>query len=216
MNLDTARSQMVEQQVRSWDVLDPRVLSVLGEVPRENFVPERYRRLAFADTAIPLGHGQVMMAPKVEGRVLQALDLRADDTILEIGTGSGFLTACLARLGGSLTSLEIHEPLSARAAQRLDTADVRGVTLEVADASMLEERARYDAIAVTPSLPVYDPRFEQALRVGGRLFVVVGAAPVMEARLVTRIASAEWTVESLFETVVPPMVNAVQADTFEW
>jgi len=215
-NVESARRQMIDQQVRAWDVLDDRVLGILAEVPRERFVPEAYRDVAFADTAIPLGHGQSMLAPKVEGRILQALALGRSDEVLEIGTGSGFFAACLARLSRHVRTLEIFPGLSQDASRALSALSVTNVTVETADASRLDESGLYDAIALTASLPVYDPRFERALRPGGRLFVVVGRAPVMEARLVTRVADDQWVSEALFETVIPPMINALQPDAFRF
>ena len=148
MNVDAARTKMVEQQVRAWAVLDPGVLDVLARVPRERFVPPRYRDLAFADTPIPLGHGQVMMAPNVEGRVLQALAIGPADEVLEIGTGSGFFTACLATLGGAVTSVDIFPEFVEQAKQRLTEVGLANVELQVRDASRLDEDSRYDVVAV--------------------------------------------------------------------
>jgi protein-L-isoaspartate(D-aspartate) O-methyltransferase len=215
-DVESARRQMIEQQVRAWDVLDGRVLDVLSRVPREHFVPDAYREVAFADTAIPLPHGQCMLPPKVDGRLLQALDLGRDDEVLEVGTGSGFLTACLARQARHVRTLEIFPDLSQAAVRALQALSVTNITAEVADATTLEGSGLYDAIALTASLPAYDPRFERALRPGGRLFVVVGTAPVMEARLVTRVGEDQWVSEALFETVIPPMVNAVGSDPFRF
>ncbi len=215
-DVESARRQMIDQQVRAWDVLDDRVLGVLAEVPRERFVPEAYRDVAFADTPIPLGHGQCMLPPKVEGRILQALAPGRSDEVLEIGTGSGFFAACLARLSRHVRTLEIDPDLSRDASRVLSDFPVTNVTVENADASKLDESGLYDAIALTASLPVYDPRFERALRPGGRLFVVVGRAPVMEARLVTRVGDDQWVSEALFETVIPPMINALQPEAFRF
>lgn len=214
MNIEMARQQMIEQQIRAWAVLDTRVLEVLGEVRRELFVPPSYRELAFADTAIPLGHGQSMLPPKVEGRILQALGIEAGDETLEIGTGCGFFAACLARLSGSVRSLEIIPELSAQAGENLRAAGVGGVAVETVDAMTLADRDRYDIIAVTGSLPLYDERFQRALKIGGRLFVIIGQAPVMEALLVRRVSADRWVRESLFETVVPPLLNAPQPPRF--
>jgi protein-L-isoaspartate(D-aspartate) O-methyltransferase len=208
LQIETARRQMVEQQVRAWEVLDERVLGVIAQVRRELFVPAAYRDLAFADAPIPLGHGQSMLPPNVDGRILQALALRPGETVLDVGTGSGFLAACLARLAGEVRSLEIVPELAAFARENLRASGVGGVGVEVLDAMTLAETNRYDAIAVSASLPVYDARFERALKVGGRLFVVLGEAPVMEASLIRRVSDTEWLRESLFETVVAPLVNA--------
>jgi len=215
-DLESARRQMIDQQVRAWDVLDDRVLEVLAEVPREHFVPDAYREVAFADTTIPLPHGQCMLPPKVDGRILQALGLGRGDEVLEVGTGSGFLTACLARQARHVRTLEIFPELSRAAVRALQALSVTNVTAGTADATKLDESGLYDAIALTASLPVYDPRFERALRPGGRLFVVVGTAPVMEARLVTRAGEDQWVSEALFETVIPPMVNATGPDAFRF
>ncbi len=206
---EKARRNMVEQQVRPWEVLDQRVLDVLGELPREHFVPERYRRLAYADLNIPLGHEQVMMTPKVEARMLQALDVRPGERVLEVGTGSGYVTACLARLGGRVHSVEIFEDLRQRAGERLAALGIGDVVLETGDAARGWERhAPYDVIAVTGSLPEMEPAFQEQLAVGGRLFVIVGEPPVMEARLYTRVADDAWSCEDLFETAIPPLLNA--------
>jgi protein-L-isoaspartate(D-aspartate) O-methyltransferase len=213
-NLEAARRQMIEQQVRAWEVLDDHVLQVLASVPRERFVPEAYSDVAFADTEIPLAHGQCMLAPKVEGRVLQALALDREDEVLEVGTGSGFFAACLARLAAHVHSLEIFPDLAQGASRTLKSLSVTNVTVETADATILDESGLYDAIVLTASLPVYDPRFQRALRRGGRLFAVVGTAPVMEARLVTRASDDQWVTEALFETVIPPLINAAVPDAF--
>jgi protein-L-isoaspartate(D-aspartate) O-methyltransferase len=212
--LDAARRQMIDQQVRAWEVLDDRVLAALAGVRREDFVPEGYREVAFADTAIPLAHGQHMLPPKVEGRILQALALQPDDEVLEIGTGSGFFAACLARLVRRVRSIEIYPDLAQGAVRALAAATVTNVTVETGDALQIGDSDRYDAIAVTGSLPVYDDRFERALKIGGRLFVVVGQAPVMEARLITRTGQDDWAADTLFETVIDPLINATQPPGF--
>ena len=214
--LETARRQMVGQQVRTWDVLDARVLETLSAVPRERFVPEAYRGVAFADTAIPIGHGQFMLKPAIEGRILQALAPARGEQALEIGTGTGFFAACLAHLTGAVESIEIHRDLAANAAQAIDAVGIRRVPIETADALAREYEPRYPVIAVTGSLPVYDRRFERALTVGGRLFIVVGSAPVMEARLVTRTGEHSWLTESLFETCIEPLLHAIAAPRFQF
>lgn len=214
LDVDTARRQMIEQQVRAWEVLDLKVLEAMERVPREQFTPPAYRDLAFADMSVPLGHGQHMLAPKVEGRILQALELRADDTVLEIGTGSGYFAACLGALARSVRSLEIHADLATSARANLDRNNAHNVTVEVADAFGCTDPVRYDAVVLTGSLPVYDPRFEEWLAVGGRLFVVVGQGPVMEAQCITLAAPGEWLRESLFETVMDPLVHAAEPPKF--
>jgi len=214
MNIDFARRQMIDQQVRAWTVLDPAVLDALSLVPREEFVPGAYQSLAFADTEIPLGHGEFMMTPTVEGRVLQALDLRANDHVLEIGTGSGFLTACLAKLAGTVTSVDIHGDFVRDAARKLAGARIDNVELQTMDATLELPGNRYDAIAVTGSIETFDSRFVDALRPGGRLFVVVGSPPVMDARLVRRTGDTDWNSESLFETSLGPLVHGTLPPQF--
>jgi protein-L-isoaspartate(D-aspartate) O-methyltransferase len=213
--LEQARFNMIEQQIRPWDVLDQRVLDTMKMIPREDFVPEPYRSLAFADTNIPLGHNQVMMAPNVEGRLLQALAIQPEDTILEIGTGSGYLTACLARLGRHVTSIDIEPEFTAQAQTRLAAQGISNVTLETADAAGGMERGKsFDVIAVTGSLPVLQQQFHDNLNTGGRLFVICGQLPIMEALLITRVDASSWTRESLFETTIPPLLHAEVAQSF--
>jgi protein-L-isoaspartate(D-aspartate) O-methyltransferase len=214
INVESARQQMVEQQVRAWEVLDTRVLTAMTDVRRELFVPEGFRDLAFADTSIPIGYGEHMLPPKIEGRILQSLALTPQDEVLEVGTGTGFLAACLAHLAGRVRSLEIHGDLAGRALANLKLAAFNDVQVEVCDAMTLADEACWDAIALTGSLPVYDERFQRALRIGGRLFVVVGAAPVMEAWKIARVGEREWVRESLFETVIDPLVNAPRPPSF--
>jgi protein-L-isoaspartate(D-aspartate) O-methyltransferase len=214
MDTLAARQQMVDQQIRTWEVLDPRVLDALSAVPREAFVPPEYRELAFADAPIPIGFGQIMLAPKLQGRILQALGVNAADSVLEVGSGSGYLSACLGLLGRSTHSIDIHPGLIALSEANLRAIPNVEVQFEVRDAFSAAALGEFDAIAVTGSLPVYDTRFEQALRVGGRLFAVVGAAPVMDAILVRRVDGNEWIRESLFETVIEPLINATAAQRF--
>jgi protein-L-isoaspartate(D-aspartate) O-methyltransferase len=209
-----ARQQMVDQQIRTWEVLDPRVLDVFSMVPREAFVPPQYRELAFADAAIPIGMGQSMLAPKIQGRILQALGVAPADSVLEVGSGTGYLAACLSLLGATTRSLDIHAELTALARSNLRAVPEARVDFETRDAFAAAPLGEFDAIALTGSLPVYDSRFERALRVGGRLFAFVGEAPVMDAILVRRVDNAEWIRESLFETVVEPLINATAAQSF--
>jgi protein-L-isoaspartate(D-aspartate) O-methyltransferase len=214
MDTLAARRQMVDQQIRTWEVLDPRVLDAMSEVPREAFVPAEYRQLAFADAPIPVGFGQSMLAPKVQGRILQALGINAEDSVLEIGSGSGYLSAALALLGAATHSIDIHPGLIALARENLRAVPEAQVTFEVRDAFDAAPLGEFDVIAVTGSLPVYDSRFERSLKIGGRLFAVIGAAPVMDAVLVRRVDSNEWIRESLFETVIEPLINATAAQKF--
>jgi protein-L-isoaspartate(D-aspartate) O-methyltransferase len=208
IDVQSARRQMIEQQVRAWDVLDLRVLDAMGRVPREAFVPMVYRDLAFADMNVPLGEGQSMLAPNVEGRILQALAVTPADRVLEVGTGSGYFAACLGQLARSVHSVEVRPALARAALENLARNGSHNVTVEVLDAMTLDVDGEYDVIALTGSLPVYDARFERALKIGGRLFAVVGTRPVMEARRVARAGHGEWTTESLFETVMDPLLHA--------
>jgi protein-L-isoaspartate(D-aspartate) O-methyltransferase len=214
MDTLAARLQMVDQQIRTWEVLDPRVLDALSAVPREAFVPPEYRELAFADAPIPIGFGQSMLSPKLQGRILQALGVSATDNVLEVGSGTGYLSACLSLLGCSTHSIDIHAGLVDLAQANLRALPSARVQFKIRDAFDAAPLGEYDAVAVTGSLPIYDPRFERSLRVGGRLFAIVGAAPVMDAILVRRVDSNEWIRESLFETVVAPLINATAAQRF--
>ena len=209
LNLTQARFNMIEQQIRPWDVLDPRVLQLLAALPRDQFVPQAYASLAYADINIPLGHGECMMAPRMEGRLLQALDIRPSDRILEIGTGSGFFTALLASAGRHVYSVEIYSDLVQAAKKKLDQHNISNVTLETGDAAQgWGQHAPYDVIAITGSLPQLPETFLSHLTPGGRLFAIIGTAPVMEAVLMTRTVDNGCVRECLFETDMPPLVNA--------
>ncbi|MGH8200662.1 MAG: protein-L-isoaspartate O-methyltransferase family protein [Steroidobacteraceae bacterium] len=209
-----AREQMIEQQVRAWDVIDARVLEILRQVPREAFVPSQHRFLAFADVEIPLSCGQHMLRPSVVGRLLQALALTGGEQVLEVGTGSGFVTACLRTAAASVRSLEIFPELAELARANVSSLGLRDVEIVAQDATQLDSDGRYDAIAITASLPVPEERFQRQLAVGGRLFVVVGVPPVMEARLIRRVTEDAWGTESLFETVIDPLVHATRPQGF--
>ena len=213
-----AREQMIEQQVRAWDVLDGRVLGIFRKVPREQFVPAEHRYLAYADFEVPLPKGQHMLRPSVAGRLLQALELTGTERVLEIGAGSGFLTACLAASSAHVESIEIVPELAELAKSNLATLSIGNTRIVTADALGVPagDRQRYHAIAVTGSLPVPDERFQRQLEIGGRLFIIVGEAPVMTARLVRRTAEDAWTSESLFETVVDPLINARRPAEFSF
>ena len=202
----SVRNRMVQSQLRCWNVLDEKVLAVLRDLPRETFVPQQFRSVAYADLALPLPGGQEMMTPSMEGRILQALDLSPEDRVLEIGTGSGWLTACLAQMAGQVTSLEISPELHASASARLAGRD--NVAAVCADAFDWRPEANFDAIVLTGSLPRYDGRFEAWLNPGGRLFCIVGQAPAMEALLIR--PGEPRTEESLFETVAAALANAPQ------
>ncbi len=216
MNIELAREKMIEQQVRAWAVLEADVLNVLRKIPREEFVPRDYAPLAFADTEIPIGYGETMMTPTVEGRVLQSLNLDGAEHVLEIGTGTGFLSACLATLGHHVTSIDIHDDFLKRAAENLADAGIDNVNLKAMDAMEELPAGKFDAIAVTGSVETFDTRFVDALRVGGRLFIIVGSGPVMDARLVTRTGESDWDSLSLFETHLQPLVNGRQLTQFRF
>lgn len=204
--MEAARRQMIDQQVRAGEVLDTRVLETFAAVPRERFVPEAYRAVAFADAPIPIGHGQSMLPPVLEGRILQALAPARGERTLEVGTGSGYFAACLAYLAGTVDSLEIHADLAAGASRALGELGIAGVTVETADALARHYEPAYEVVAVTGSLPSPDARLERALAVGGRLFAVIGTGAVMEACLVTRTGEESWLREPLFETSVAPLL----------
>ena len=214
MQAAEVREQMIEQQVRAWDVLDTRVLEVLRRVPRELFVAEAQRYRAYADVEVPLARGQHMLRPSVAGRLLQAVLPLQAERVLEVGAGSGFVTACLRAMASKVRSLEVFPDLAETAYRNLATLGMRDVEVVEADALQGDGGSRYDVIAVTASLPLYDGRFEEMLTVGGRLFVVVGEPPVMEARLVQRTGESAFATQSLFETVIDPLVNAARPPRF--
>jgi protein-L-isoaspartate(D-aspartate) O-methyltransferase len=217
MNLEQARFNMVEQQIRTWEVLDQAVLDLLYAVPREEFVPAAYRKLAFVDMEIPLGEGEAMMAPKMEARVVQELALRKTDRVLEVGTGSGYLTALLARCAAHVFSLEIRPALAAFGRDNLERHGADNVTLEIADGARGDpKRAPYDAIVLTGSTPVLPAALREQLAPGGRLFAVVGELPVMVARLFTCSAPGAYGTEALFDTVLAPLVNAQHPPRFKF
>jgi protein-L-isoaspartate(D-aspartate) O-methyltransferase len=208
-NADVARQNMIENQVRPWEVLDPRVLDVLSAVRREDFAPARYRDLAFADMALPIGHGETMMKPTVEGRLLQAIALTSEDRVLEIGTGSGFMTACLARLAGSVVSIELHEDLADAARARLAAAGANNVRVEVADAVRgFDTNERFDAVVVTGAVYALPEKFRKWVAPRGRLFAIIGESPAMQAMLCTRADDSHWRGESLFETDLRYLTHA--------
>ena len=215
VNIAQARFNMIEQQIRPWEVLDPRVLEVLAVVPREDFVAEAQRELAFADLELPLGHGETMLAPKMAGRILQAVGVRAGDKVLEVGTGSGFLTACLAKFGARVVSVEREEEFTATAKARLEAHGLGDVALETGDATLgWPAAAPYDVIVLTGSLPELPQPLLDQLKIGGRLFAVVGRGPVMEALLVTRVGEQGYSRRSLFDTVLPPLTQAAPGNRF--
>jgi protein-L-isoaspartate(D-aspartate) O-methyltransferase len=209
MDIESARFNMIEQQVRPWEVLDPRVLETLGAIRREDFAPPRYRKLAFSDMSLPLEHGQVMMKPVVEGRMLQALDIQPDSDVLEIGTGSGFITACLAELGREVLSIDIFDDMVERAGERIRQLGLNNVRLQVADVmGDFDPGRRFDAVAVTGAVAAIPQRFLDWVRPGGRLFVIDGASPAMQAWRLILGGDGHWQRESLFETDLPYLIHA--------
>jgi protein-L-isoaspartate(D-aspartate) O-methyltransferase len=215
MNLEQARFNMVEQQIRTWEVLDQQVLDLLFRVHREDYVPQQYRALAFADMEIPIGHGEKMLAPRMEARMLQELALRPGDKILEVGTGSGYMTALLASLGSHVYSVDLVPEFTRTAAARLTAHGVANVTLDTGDAARGWDRyGPYDAIALTGSVPVLPDAFLKSLLPGGRLIAVVGEPPVMEAQLVTCVTHGAYNTTRLFETCIAPLRNALQPERF--
>ncbi len=215
MDIEQARFNMIEQQIRTWEVLDQEVLDLLFVIKRERFVPEKWRALAFADMEIPLGLGQTMWPPKLEARCIQELGLKKTDTVLEVGTGSGYLCALLAARSQHVYSVEIYPEFSKQAARTLKTEGVTNITLDTGDASRgWNKHAPYDVIVLTGSVPLLIEVYQQALKPEGRLFVIVGDPPVMEAKLITCVAPGEYSSVDLFETSVAPLVNAPQPERF--
>ena len=216
-NVELARLNMIEQQIRPCDVLEGRILELLKHVRREHFVPADKRKLAFVDMEIPLGYDASMWCPKLEARAVQELQLESGDKVLEVGTGSGYLTALLATLAGQVTSVEIVPELSAMAKQNLSACHLSNITLETGDASHgWSYGASYDAIVLTGSTPVLPEAFQNSLNIGGRLFAIVGDAPVMEAKLITRVAPDTFETVNIMEVCVAPLQNAEQSKHFSF
>lgn len=215
MNTDSAREQMINQQLRTWDVLSDRVLGIVRNTPREQFVLPEYADLAFADFEVPIGLGQHMLTPKLEGRLLQALALQSGDNVLQIGTGSGFVCACLAGLAARVTSYEQHAALATAAEDRLKVAGrIGNVDLHAETFSEETPGAEYDAIAVCGSVSEVNATLKNRLAIGGRLFVISGRAPVQRAELITKIAKGDFRCESLFDTVLAPLVGFEPPERF--
>lgn len=215
MNFEQARKQMIKQQIRAWDVLDQHILDLITQTPREEFVPTEYRYLAFADTNIPLGHGQVMLTPKEEARILQALKIQPHETVLEIGTGSGYFTALLAKQAKNVVSIDIFPDFLEQATIKFHSHNLLNIELREGDAAQgYSNGATYDLIVITGSLINLPVAFRNTLNIKGRLFAIVGQAPAMEALLLTRDSKDKWHSETLFETVVPPLVHAKQPNPF--
>jgi len=212
--MEQARFNMIEQQIRPWDVPDTRILNLLTVVKREQFVPAGRQPLAFMDMEIPLGHGAYMWQPKIEARVLHELNIQSNDRVLEVGTGSGYLAALISRLAAHVTSVEIVPELSAQAAKSLAAHHYDNVQLEVGDAANSWGAEKYDVIVLTGSVPSNPKAYQQQLNVGGRLFAIVGDAPAMQAQVFTRLANDVFECKTLFETNVAPLQNAVQPQRF--
>jgi protein-L-isoaspartate(D-aspartate) O-methyltransferase len=214
---ETSRFNMIEQQIRTWEVLDPTVLQLLHDVPREHFVPKAYQGLAFADLEIPIGHGAKMLSPKLEGRMVQALALEKTDRVLHVGTGTGYLTALLAKLSKHVISVEIEPELKKLAEQNLLSEGIVNVTLEVGDASHgWADQAPYDVIVFGGSSPVEPEGVREQLVVGGRMLIVVGETPVMRATLIHRVSETGFREDVLFETCIDELKNAAQAQAFSF
>lgn len=213
-SVELARFNMIHQQIRPWNVSDARVLGVLDTIPREAFVPAAYRGVAFADMEIPLPSGHSMMAPKLVAKLLQGLAIRPKDNILEIGTGSGYLTACLAKLGGYVTSIDMDAEAIAAATKRLNGLGFRNVSLKAGDAMEAIPGGSFDIIVIGGSIPHRDERFERALTNGGRLFAVIGQSPLMDACFITRLGDDEWRYEPKFETDLAPLDNCTPSQSF--
>ena len=215
MDIERARANMIESQIRTWEVLDQRVLDTLATVKREEFVPERYRPLAFVDMEIPLGHGEVMLAPKLEARLLQELTLAKTDRVLEVGTGSGYMTALLAALAEEVISVELHADFSAAAQTKLERHGIANVTLQAGNGGEgWPSKGPYDAIVLTGSLPLLPAGLRDQLRPGGRLLAIIGDPPVMTARLVTCIVPGVFNETGLFETCIAPLREIRQPERF--
>ena len=217
MNFEEARSNMIEQQIKPWNVPNQSVLDLISEIHREDFMPDQYKRLALADTRIPLAHGQVTMTPKVEARLLQALEIKPEDEILEIGTGCAYLTALLAKSGHHVLSIDIHPEFTEEARVKLQQHDIHNVSLESGDAVHgWQQSSPYDVIVFTGSVPFLEDCIQQQLKPGGRLCLITGQSPAMEARLITRISENDWRDKVLFETDLPELEGAVQVEPFKF
>ncbi|PKO94516.1 MAG: protein-L-isoaspartate O-methyltransferase [Betaproteobacteria bacterium HGW-Betaproteobacteria-10] len=217
MNIEQARFNMIEQQIRPWEVLDQNILDLLFVMKREDFAPPAYRNLAFADMEIPLGNGQVMLAPKIEAKLLQELAIEKTDKVLEVGTGSGYMAALLAAHADHVISVESRPELAELAQQNLQRAGVSNVSVEIGDgANGWSQRGPYDVIVLSGSVPQLPDEILKQLRVGGRLAAVVGEAPVMEAQLITCTAEGVFNTVNLFETVIPPLDGIATKSRFSF
>jgi len=215
LNFEEARHNMIVQQIQPWNVRDDKVLDLIQRLPREDFVPADYRIHAFTDINIPLSNGQEMLSPKLEAYMLQALQVKDQDKVLEIGTGSGYVTALLASQSRHVITVDIDADMQKRAEEKLNAHQISNVTYEVGDAALgWDKQKPYDVIAITGSLPILPEVFQRNLNVGGRLFAIVGDAPVMEVILITRVKDNEWTHQVLLETDIPALTNAAEPERF--
>ncbi|MBL1140679.1 MAG: protein-L-isoaspartate O-methyltransferase [Proteobacteria bacterium] len=217
MDIEQARSNMIEQQIRPWEVLDLDVLGLLNEIHREDFIPDNYRELAFADINIPIGHDQATMTPKVEARLLQSLKLKSNETVLEIGTGCGYLTTLMAKSAKQVVSIDIYPDFITSANDKIIKTGLTNIELESADVySLLEQKDKYDVLVLTASLPKMDERFLNLLNDNGRLFAIIGDSPAMEACVVSKQNSSDYTIESIFDTELPALIGSEQKEVFEF
>ena len=217
MNFETARHNMIEQQIRPWKIIDQNALDAMEQLPRESFVPGELKASAFTDMELPIGCGQVMLSPIMEGKILQYTEIKKSDKVLEIGTGSGYLTGLLALLSEHVYTVEIHPELSQSANEKLDGEELNNISYIVADASSgFDQHGPFDVIILTGSVPVLPLSFQQSLKPGGRLFAVVGEAPAMEAQLITRLDNNQFVTENLFETVIPALENSQKPPAFQF
>ena len=215
MNLEQARTNMITQQIRTWGVTDPAITELFVTIPREKFVANEYQDLAFADMALPIAEGQVMLSPKVEAKMLDGLAIQSHETVLEIGTGRGFMTALLAKQAKRVYTVEINKPLSDKAKQRLKALKINNVDFYVADAAQgFNQIDKVDVIIITGALPELPDQFKEILRPNGRIMAILGDEPMMEVVLVKLHQGANFTTESLFDTVAPALINARQPDRF--
>ena len=214
---EQARHNMVEQQIRPWNVLDQRVLDKIHGLARDKFVPKRHKAIAYADTQISIGHSQIMMTPKEEARMLQALAIKPTDTALEIGTGTGYCTALIASLAEKVYSVDIIEELIESASKTTESLGLTNIEFEEGDAvNGWPHHKPYDAIAITGSCYQLPEQYLNHLSIGGRLFCVTGSEPAMQAQLITRLGDEEWHYETLYETVIPPLINSKPKPPFDF
>lgn len=215
LNFEEARHNMIVQQIQPWNVRDDKILDLIQRLPREDFVPAKYKEHAFTDTNIPLGNGQEMMSPKLEAYILQALQVQEQDKVLEVGTGSGYFTALLASQSRHVVTVDIDADTQKHAEEKLNAHQITNVTYEVGDAALgWNKHKPYDVIAITGSLPILPETFQRNLNVGGRLIAIIGDAPAMELILITRIKENEWSHQVLLETDIPALINAAQPERF--